>query len=572
MTVDASSARSVQKQISLGRLALCLMAALAAPVLAPADTARTAGEQADLIRLTPEQYQRSIRDIFGAGIQVDENQVDRGVRDEGLLALGNRKLTLSAAALERSDVLAQSVASQVTDPRRRATLIGCKPASNEGPDDACARQFITRIALPLFRRPTSSQVIDQLVATQHSAAEKLHSFDAGLSAALVRMLVAPEFLFRVEVATRDPKTPGRLQLDAWSRAARLSYFLWNSTPDAELLAAAKSGSLMKPEGLKRQVQRLLDSPRIEAGMRAFFIDMLGFGGLDEDPGFDTLSIDTSFYPNFTQNAQNDAQEQTLRTIVDELLNKNHDYRDLFVTRNTFLTPMLASLYGVPLARSQELGGAVPWVPYQFSDKDPYVGILTQVSFLSLHSHPGRTSPTRRGKALREIFLCQKVPPPPGNVDFSVVQNTADPRFKTVRQRLLAHRDQATCAGCHKIMDPIGLTFETFNTASEFRTTENGAPIDASGELNGRKFNGVRELAETIKDDPATSSCLIRRAYAYGTQRHTTAEENASLKQLQTELSARGIRWRDLMRSIALDPNFFTNPVDGSRGLGARNAQ
>src|SRR6185312_12724451 len=177
----------------------------------------------------------------------------------------------------------------------------------------------------------------------------------------------------------------------------------------------------------------------------------------------------------------------LRTIVDLLLHRNGDYRDLFTTRDTFLTPALAALYGVPLARAQELGGAIPWVPYHFSDSDPYIGILTQVSFLSLHSHPGRSSPTRRGKALRENILCQKVPPPPGNVDFSLVQNTNDPNFKTARQRLTAHRKEAMCAGCHKITDPVGLALENFDSAGSFRTSENGAPIDASGEYNGKPF-------------------------------------------------------------------------------------
>src|SRR5690606_16587955 len=119
----------------------------------------------------------------------------------------------------------------------------------------------------------------------------------------------------------------------------------------------------------------------------------------------------NLYPKFTKYVHEDAEEQTLRTIVDQLLRKNQPYGELFVTRETFLTPSLAALYGVALPRSQELGGAIPWVPYEFPEHDPRVGILSQVSFLSLNSHPGTSSPTLRGKALREKLLCQKVPPP-----------------------------------------------------------------------------------------------------------------------------------------------------------------
>jgi hypothetical protein len=514
------------------------------------------------VRLTPEQYQRSVHDIFGPSIRVDDNKVEPGFRTEGLLALGNRKLTVGSSEFASDEAGGQDLADQVVDPRRRTMLVGCTPKSEDAPDDACARQFITKLGLLLFRRPLSPTEVQSFVVTQNTEARQLRSFNSGLAAAITQMLIAPDFLFPVESSQPDPARPESLQLDAYSRASRLSYFLWNSTPDIELLAAAESGKLMSTAGLMQQVERLLASSRTEDGMRAFFVDMLGFGGLDQDPGFDTLSIDTSLYPNFTPNVLVDAQEQTLRTIVHHLLHKNNDYRDLFVTRDTFVTPALAALYRVPIPRSsQELGGAVPWFPYHFAEGDPYIGLFSQVSFLSLHSHPGRTSPTRRGKALREIFFCQNVPPPPGNVDFSLVQNTSDPRYKTVRQRLTAHRTESTCAGCHKIMDPIGLSFENFDTAGEYRATENGAPIDASGEFNGKSFEGPKQLTQIVRDDPAVTACLLKRAYSYGTERKSNTQEQAWLANLQSELSKDGVKWRDLMLRITLNPDFYTVPMN-----------
>ncbi len=525
---------------------------LVAPAASPAPN--LSGDLS-FVRLTESQYRRAIHDIFGESIRVDDSAVDRGARERGLLAIGDRKLTLSAAELERAETLAQRIAEQVTDPRRRATLIPCTPQDVGRPDAACATRFVTRVGLFLFRRPLDDAEVGAYVAMANAATRTLDDFYTGLRASLAGMLVAPDFLFRLERSEPDPDRPGSMRLDAYSRAARLSFFLWDSAPDGELIEAARSGELLTPEGLSRQVERLLNSPRLEHGLRAFFSDMLGF---DE---FATLTIDSSLYPKFTKNVEDDAREQTLRTIVDQLLHKNRDYRELLVTRETFLTPSLAAIYGVPLARSQEMGGAVPWVPYRFADDDPRAGLLTHVSFLSLHSHPGTSSPTLRGQAVRENLLCQIVPPPPGDVDFSFVQDTNNPDFKTVRQRLSVHRENPTCAGCHSLTDPIGLTLEVFDTSGVYRTTENGAPIDAGGELNGTPYKEITGLVEILRQEPAVTSCLINRAFSYGAARGPTRDERAWLDELASELRRDGVRWRDLMQRITQQPDFYTLSTD-----------
>ena len=527
-----------------------LAALLAGPVLG-GSAALSAAEEMTFLRLTPAQYQRAIHEIFGPSIQVDDGAMVLGVRDDGLLALGARRSTLSAAELERYEGLAQQIAEQVTDPGRRSTLIQCRPEADDAPDDECAGQFVTRAGRFLFRRPVTAEETDRYVAVAHTAAETLGDYYSGLRAALAGMLVAPEFLFRVEQSEPDPDGSGELRLDAWSRASRLSFFLWDSPPDGPLLDAAESGALLAREGLDRQIERMLASPRVEQGLRAFFSDMLQFDR------FATLSIDSTLYPRFTKNVEDDAREQTLRTIADHLLHRNRDYRDLFVTRDTFLTPPLAAIYGVPLPRSQELGGAVPWVPYRFPEGDSHVGLLSQVSFLALHSHPGRSSPTLRGQAVREIFLCQHVPPPPPDVDFSLLQDTYNPDFLTTRDRLVEHRRNPMCASCHNLTDPIGLTLEVFDAAGGYRTTENGALIDASGELNGRTYTGPPGLAEALRDEPRATSCFLERAFSYGTARMPTDGERAWLAELQTDFAESGVKWRALMRSIAQHPDFYT---------------
>ena len=516
----------------------------------------TLGATVDLVRITPEQYRNSIRDIFGSSIEVDGMSAGTGARENGLLALGNRKISVTATEFEQFDAAAQQIAAQVVAPKHNATLIHCKPRSATSPDDACASQFFAEVGPRVFRRPLTDAEVHIYVGLASRSTGNPANFYTGLATGLATMLVSPQFLFRVERAEPIPTGSGSVQLDAYSKASRLSFFLWNTTPDDELLAAAGSGVLRTPRGMSRQVDRLLDSPRAQDGLRAFFSDMLGFDR------FATLSKDAQIFPQFTNRVAANAKEETLRMIADHLLVKNRDYRDLFISKDTFLTPSLAALYGVALPypaelRSADRLGADRWVPYAYPQSDHHFGILTQASFLALNSHAGRSSPTLRGKAVRELLLCQRVPPPPGNVNFNIVQDTHNPLFKTARQRLTAHRTEPLCAGCHKITDPIGLGLETFDSAGEYRTTENEAPIDSSGEIDGKSFENLEQLALALRNDPAVAACLITRAFSYGVGRVPAPDDRTWLTELQKDLSQRGLKWRDLMRAMASAPSFFS---------------
>ena len=510
-------------------------------------------ERITFVRLTAEQYRNSIRDIFGDSIEITGNAIAAGVREAGLMAVGGRRLTLSSSEVESYEVLALDVASQVMSPSRRNTLIPCRPENENVFDGDCAREFISTVGFHLFRRPLSEYEIGSYSAMASKATESLGGFYIGLQAALVGMMVSPDFLFRIERSVPSQETPGIRHLDAWSRASRLSFFLWNTTPSPALLQAAQSGELMFEAGLDEQVQQMIASPRIEDGLRAFFSDMLAFDR------FDTLDIDTTLYPKFTKNVEDEAREQTLRTIADHLLEQDVDYRDLFDSRKTFLTPALAALYGVPISIRQEMGGLVPWVPYEYPEDHIRVGLLGQATFLSLFSHPGASSPTLRGKAVREHLLCQTIPPPPGDVDFSLVRDTDNPEFRTARDRLTEHRNNPTCAGCHTLMDPIGLALEIFDASGVFRNMENGALIDTSGQWLGQEYSDVRELTLMLKKDPTLTSCLVQRAYNYGTAREPTPSEVQWLNSTHSQLRQEGVYWRELLQRISENPDFYTVP-------------
>lgn len=495
-------------------------------------------------RLTQSQYEQVIRDVFGPTVELG-GRFEPDPREGGLLAVGAGKVSVTTSGLQQYDIMARSVAAQVTGEERRDTMIACKPANVDAPDEMCARQFLSKVGRLLYRRSLTEGELSVRVANANSAAEKLGSFYEGLEMGLAGMLVAPQFIFRQETAEPDPESRGHFRLDAYSKAARLSFFLWNSAPDEQLLSAAESGELHDNDGVARQVERMVASPRLKTGVRAFFADMLEFNKFDE------LSKDAEIFPKFNFIAAEDAKEQTLRTIVDHLITQDRDYRDLFTTRKTYLTRLLGALYRVPVISPSG------WESYEFSEEAQQAGILTHASFVALHSHPGRTSPTLRGKALREVLLCQKVPDPPGDVNFNIVQDTAHPDYKTVRQRLDAHAGEPMCVGCHKITDPMGLALENFDTIGGFRTTENGAAIDTSGALDGVEFENAAGLGQVVRDHPAATSCLVNRVFSYGVGRAPTESEKEWLNaSLEKSFEQEGFRFRQLLRRLATSDTFF----------------
>jgi len=520
-----------------GALALLTLASCGDP--AP----QSSGGPPTVRRVTKDQYAAIVGDIFGTDIKI-QGRFDPDVREGGLLAIGTSHVSVTPSSLEQYDSIARFVAAQVVDEHHRAQLFGCKPASPTAPDDGCASQFLAEVGHQLYRRPLTGQELKAQVAVAHEAAGTLGSFYDGIATSLAIMLESPRFLFREETAEPDPDHTGTMRLTALAKATRLSFFLWNTTPDDALLAAAESGELNSKRGLARQVDRMLASPRLKSGVRAFFSDMLGFDAMA------TLAKDPEVYPKFTPTLIGDAQEQTLQTLTDHLLARNGDYRDVFTTRHTFLTPLLGAIYRVPVDTK------TGWEAHDFPDGDPHAGIQTEVSFLALHSHPGRSSSTLRGKAVREILLCQQVPTPPANVNFAIVQDTKNVSLRTARDRLTAHRTQPTCAGCHKIIDPIGLSLENFDGLGGYRNQENGAAIDAGGELDAAKFEGAAGLGKVLHDTPAATACLVNRLYGYGAGRAPLTGEAEWMKYLQAQFAAQGYRLPDLMRTIVTSDAFY----------------
>jgi hypothetical protein len=500
-------------------------------------------------RLTAEQYRNIVHDVFGGDIDLG-GRFEPDLRVDGLMAVGASQVSITAAGMEQYDAMGRAVAGQVVDENHRDMLVPCKPASPKASDEKCATEFLGKVGRLLYRRPLTDEQLRAYVTAASKATNITGDFYNGLALSLSAMLSSPAFLFVEQRVEPDSDREGAQRLDEFSIASQLSFFLWNSTPDSMLLTAAERGELHTKSGLERQVERMMASPRLEQGVRAFFVDQLRF---DE---FEVLAKDSMLFPKFSAQAAEDAREQTLRTIVDVVLTRNADYREIFTTRKTFLTPELGAIYQVPIFKEGPNGSPDEWQPYEFSPDDPRGGILTQVAFTALHSPAGRGSPTLRGKAVREIALCQSVPPPPADVSFTEFEENTAHGASTARERLAAHATVPSCAGCHKIIDPIGFALENFDGAGEFRTTENGANIDSTGEVDGIKYEDAGGLGQAIYNNPAATSCVVDRMSARALGRTPTKGERKWLRQLRAEFSESGHRLPALMREIALSEALY----------------
>ena len=507
------------------------------------DAPATEGGPVALRRLTSQQYTQSIHDVLGEDIVVP-SRLEPDARLEGLLGVGASFVSVTPSGFEKYEAAATAIAEQALGSELRGAILSCEPSSASGADDSCASEFIATIGRRLFRRTLAEDEISMRVAIAASSATELGDFYAGLELALTSLLVSPNFLFRVEEVEPDPADESRLRLTSTSVATRLSYLIWNSTPDDELLDAAENGELLNPGNLTAQASRLLDSPKAEAGIRAFFSDLLTFRRIDEG----LVRKSPTEFPAFTLTLAGDAKEQTLRTIVDHLVTNELDFRDLYTTRSTFLTPSLGSVYAVPFRGE--------WGPYEFAEDGPRAGLLSHVSLMAITAHPGRSSATLRGKFVREILLCQTIPDPPANVDFSIVENT-DGELRTARERLGEHVTNDACAGCHQLMDPIGLAFENFDAIGAYRTQENGVDIDASGNLDGQSYNDAIGMGQALRDHESLGPCMTRNLYRYAVGRNPVSGEQALLTFFDDRFAASGYRWGSLIDALVLSDGFLT---------------
>lgn len=489
-----------------------------------------------LRRLTQSQYENALRDMFAGELYVPTNlEPDNDV--EGLLSVGASTTSVSAYGVELYEAAALTVAEQVlASPEAKAALLSCTPT---GPDDAtCAAEVLGALARRAWRRPVSAAEVGRLaeLVAQIGAAEG--SFDAGMVYGVAAVLQSPHFLYRRE---HGEGTGAVRPVTSVELASRLSFLLWNSIPDEELLAVAESGALLDEAVLEEQARRLLAHDNARRGLRNLFDEVFHLYNL---PG---INKDPLVFLNADPELGASAREETLLGVEAMVFDDDGDFRDLLTTERAFVDRRLAALYGVAAATPEGFGEV--YLPAELGRR----GLLGQASFLMLQSHATSSSATKRGVFVRRTLLCQEIPAPPADVDTSIPE--ADATSPTLRERLQTHLSDPYCASCHQLTDPIGLGFENFDGIGKWRLTENGATIDASGDLDGVAFANAWEMAEVLHDSPLLGPCFTRHVYRYGVGRVENGDELALIGWLNEGFAGTGYSFRELLVDTVLSPGF-----------------
>ncbi len=493
-------------------------------------------------RLTASAFRNSLRDLLQGPVTIGNIEPDSW-SVAGLASVSAATVSISAAGVEQYQTAIDAATSQAfADATRRSKLLGCTPKSTT--DMACFQSFVTRFGRLAWRQPLTSAQVTRYASLIANVAATLGDVNEGMRAGMQGLLLSPNFLYRLERgAAPTAAGNGFWQYTSAEVAARLSYFLTNSTPDTTLLDLADGKGLETKEAILAQADRLLGTAAGRESVGNFASELYQLqiiASRAKDPKF------TEYTP-----ALQTAMMQEIPAMFQAIVfDRNASALELLTTRNTFATKELAGLYGLPTTGLSSTSASAVALPAD----GLRAGLLTTAGFLSLYANQEEGSPTQRGKFIRETILCQTIPLPPPDVS-TVLPDPPAGVIYTKRQRLSMHESQPSCAGCHRLMDPLGLPLENFDAIGKYRSTDQGQPIDASGDLDGSKFNGPVELGQVLAARPEVADCLVRNMYRYGTGHVDAASERPVLDALKSTFRTGGYHVRDLMRDIVASDGF-----------------
>jgi Protein of unknown function (DUF1592)/Protein of unknown function (DUF1588)/Protein of unknown function (DUF1595)/Protein of unknown function (DUF1587)/Protein of unknown function (DUF1585)/Ca-dependent carbohydrate-binding module xylan-binding len=413
----------------------------------------------------------------------------------------------------------------------------------------CMRTILTRFGRKAFRRPVTSAELARYETVFTTWRTEGETPQAALAASLHSMLLSPDFLFRVELDA-DPASLSAHALNDFELAARLSYFLWSSTPDDALGAAADNGTLHSPEVLEAQTRRMLADAKAQSLVSIFAGQWLG------SVAFEEAAPSASVFPGITASLKK-AMRQETEKFFEYHLKQDVSALGLLNSDFTFANAELAAHSGVAPPSGTEL------VKVALNGKTERGSLLGQSGILMRTSMPTRTSPVKRGAWVLDTLLCSPPPPPPAGVE-ALDKPDMPTENLTVRERIEAHRSKPQCSGCHALMDPIGFGLESFDGVGRFRTKDlSGRDIDASGKLtDGTKFIGPTELTKILKDDARFPFCMGEKLFTYGLGRTPAplqspqhASDQCQLEQLAKEFKVKNYNLKDLLVALVKSPTF-----------------
>ncbi len=430
-------------------------------------------------------------------------------------------------------------------PSRRRIFV-CHPSSGASPaeETACARRVLSTLERRAYRRPVTDADL-QDVMPFYVEGHKDGSFDRGIEQAVERLLVSPQFLFRIE---RDPPNipPGTaFRVSDLELASRLSFFIWSSIPDDELLNVAVHGKLKDTAVLEQQVRRMLADPRAESLVTNFAEQWLYIRDIEAKKPDDLL------FPDFDETLRESFRRETDLFLDSVLLHGNHSVLDLMTANYSFLNERLAKQYGIPHIEGTYFRRVT------FPPGSPRGGLLGQGSILTLTSYATRTSPVLRGKWILENILSSPPPPPPPNVPALKTQANDTGKPLTMRQAMVAHRANPVCASCHARMDPIGFAMDNFDAVGRWRDSDAGQVIDGSGVLpDGTKFNGVVELKKALLRHPEQFvRTVTEKLLMYGISRNVQYYDQPAVRAIVEQARAGNYSFASLVLGVAKSAPF-----------------
>ena len=499
-----------------------------------------------LRRLTRAEYDNTIRDLL-KDTSKPARAFPADVPDEsGFLN------PATVGGVETSRFAEAAEASAVKAVAKLDTLVGCNVAANG--EQKCAETFIAAFGERAFRAPVPQAQVKDLLGlyVQVRAAPLNYSFSDAIRVLVTAMLQSPRFLYHWESEAAPPKPINNLvQLGDFQTASRLSYFLWQSMPDDELLANARQGKLRTSSQVEAQARRLLKDPRAKDAIFEFHSQWLHLETLA------TLDKDAKVYPGWTASLAQD-MEAEVRAFVTQAVLEDGKLETLLLSRKSVVSPQLAAHYGLPAG-----AGANVTLP------EDRAGLFTLAGFLATAASTYETSPVKRGKLVRERLLCERIPPPPPSAD--ITPPNAAALGVSTREAYRVHAENPMCKSCHEMMDGLGFAFEGFDGIGKSRRTDAGKPVDSSGTLTGlagtnASYKNAREMLEVLVNQEETQRCLVKQWFRFAAGHTEVDQDETSLERAYQAFKAKQWDLREAIVSLATSSSFryrtiFTGEVN-----------
>jgi hypothetical protein len=488
----------------------------------------SAGPQ-PLRRLSRVEYENTVRDLFALGASVDSGLPLDARGDSGFTLAG----AVGEVDAERLQASAERVATSAVA-QGLPGLMGCTPEGAS--ESSCVRQFLQSFGRRAFRRPATEAELTDLEALYQQARGSLQlPVSDAITLLLSALLQAPQFLYLWERTNADDPAAQLVALNSHELASRLSYLLWRTMPDAGLLQAVDEGRLATPGDVEREARRLLGDSRAEDAM----VELVR--------GWFRL-------PDRHDDALSSAASGETELFVKSVLRAGGSFESLLTSPTNFVNDVLAPLYGAPGVEGSELREQVVNAQQRF-------GLLTQVAFLGTNADGAQSHPVKRGAVILHQVLCAELPPVPDDVPQPEPQREGVPN----RERFEAHSQNACAVGCHRLLDPLGFAFESYDGAGRWRSTDAGQLVDASGSVelpSGARFefSDARQLVTQLGASAEARGCAAKQALRLALNRHDLAADEASLAQMLAAFAGTGYDLRELLVSVATTPSFAYRAV------------